>query len=242
MWCNEESGCCGVCVSPPLPKSSNFPKQEVSSELKIFSWAHASAAKPPEEGIMRICAIVLSLFLLAPAIAASAQHLELGGFGSYGNFDLPPFPASAVGLGGRVDVGLVSHLALEGEASYDFKHPSVQILVNGLSTNVTTLRLGVVHENGGFKVQSKKGSFFLFFKGGILNFLPDVRTTTVVNAVTKSQPQSGNSLTESVFYPGGGISFYAGPLGMRVDAGDEIYWDNGAHHNLRVTFGPTIRF
>lgn len=191
---------------------------------------------------MRIRTILLLSWLLAPALAASAQHLELGAFGSYGNFDLPPFPASAVGVGGRVDVGLVSHLALEGEASYDFKHPSVQVLVNGLSTSVTTLRLGVVHANGGFKLQSKKGSFFLFFKGGVLNFLPDVRTTTVVNAILKNQPRTGTSFTEAVFYPGGGISFYAGPLGMRVDAGDEIYWDNGAHHNLRVTFGPTIRF
>lgn len=191
---------------------------------------------------MTIRTILLLSLLMILAIAASAQHVELGGFGSYGKFDVPPFPGNAFGLGGRVDVGLVSHLALEGEASYDFKHPGVQIVANGLTTSVTTLRLGIIHANGGFKLQSKKGSFFLFFKGGVLDFLPDVRTTTVINTILNNQPRSGTSFTESVFYPGAGISFYAGPLGMRVDAGDEIYWDNGAHHNLRVTFGPTIRF
>jgi hypothetical protein len=27
-----------------------------------------------------------------------------------------------------------------------------------------------------------------------------------------------------------------------VDVGDEIYFQNGAHNNLRITFGPSIRF
>ena len=33
-----------------------------------------------------------------------------------------------------------------------------------------------------------------------------------------------------------------GPIGFRLDVGDEIYFNDSAHHNLRVTFGPTIRF
>jgi hypothetical protein len=45
-----------------------------------------------------------------------------------------------------------------------------------------------------------------------------------------------------VFYPGGGIEAYLGPIGLRVDVGDETYFQSGAHHNLRVTFGPQIRF
>jgi len=27
-----------------------------------------------------------------------------------------------------------------------------------------------------------------------------------------------------------------------MEAGDEIWVDNGAYNNLRVTFGPTLRF
>jgi hypothetical protein len=46
----------------------------------------------------------------------------------------------------------------------------------------------------------------------------------------------------AVFYPGGGAEAFWGPIGLRLDVGDEMYFNNGAHNNLRVTFGPTIRF
>jgi len=188
----------------------------------------------------RIC---LALTLLVSSPVAFAQHVELGAFGSYGNFDIPPFPATAVGVGGRIDLNLRSWLVLEGEGSYDFKHPRVQIIGTGVAQfNVNTLSLGVVHGNGGFKFQFKGGSYFVFVKGGVLDFQPQVRTTSLIGAVVGSPQTTVNSFTEEVFYPGAGIGFHAGPLGIRVDAGDEIYWDDGAKHNLRVTFGPTIRF
>ena len=44
------------------------------------------------------------------------------------------------------------------------------------------------------------------------------------------------------FYPGGGIEFFVGWFGMRFEAGDEMFFDNGVNHNLRVTAGPVIRF
>jgi hypothetical protein len=47
---------------------------------------------------------------------------------------------------------------------------------------------------------------------------------------------------DAVFYPGGGAEAFWGPFGLRLDAGDEIYFNNGARNNLRVAFGPTIRF
>jgi hypothetical protein len=30
--------------------------------------------------------------------------------------------------------------------------------------------------------------------------------------------------------------------GLRLDIGDEIYFNHGTHNNLRVAFGPVIRF
>jgi hypothetical protein len=46
-----------------------------------------------------------------------------------------------------------------------------------------------------------------------------------------------------VLYPGVGLGFRAGPLGIRFDAGDEIIWINGtAENSFRLTFGPTFRF
>ena len=43
-------------------------------------------------------------------------------------------------------------------------------------------------------------------------------------------------------YPGGGMEGLAGPIGLRVDVGDEIIFSNGAHHNWKVTFGPVLHF
>jgi hypothetical protein len=38
------------------------------------------------------------------------------------------------------------------------------------------------------------------------------------------------------------VEGFVGPVGLRLEVGDDIYFDNGARNNLRVTFGPTIRF
>jgi hypothetical protein len=45
-----------------------------------------------------------------------------------------------------------------------------------------------------------------------------------------------------VLYWGGGLQGHLGPIGLRLDVGDEIYFNNGSHHNLRVAFGPVFRF
>jgi len=44
------------------------------------------------------------------------------------------------------------------------------------------------------------------------------------------------------FYPAGGIEGFIGPAGLRLEVGDGIYVNNGNYNNLRVTFGPHIRF
>jgi len=50
------------------------------------------------------------------------------------------------------------------------------------------------------------------------------------------------SSVNAVFYPGGGLEGHLGPVGLRLDVGDEMYFNSGAHHNLRMAFGPYIRF
>jgi hypothetical protein len=48
--------------------------------------------------------------------------------------------------------------------------------------------------------------------------------------------------TNAVFYPGGGLEFFKGRIGLRLEAGDAMYFFNGANHNLKVSVGPQIRF
>jgi len=51
-----------------------------------------------------------------------------------------------------------------------------------------------------------------------------------------------NGDTQFALYPGAGVEGFWGPFGMRLEVGDEIYFDNGARNNLKVTVGPVIRF
>jgi hypothetical protein len=46
----------------------------------------------------------------------------------------------------------------------------------------------------------------------------------------------------AALYPAGGVEAILGPLGLRLEAGDEMYFNRGTHNNLRITFGPTLRF
>ena len=39
-----------------------------------------------------------------------------------------------------------------------------------------------------------------------------------------------------------GVEGFIGRVGLRLEVGDEIYLNNGTFNNLRVTFGPHIRF
>ena len=51
-----------------------------------------------------------------------------------------------------------------------------------------------------------------------------------------------NGNTQLAVYPGIGLESFWGPIGLRVDGGDGIYYDHGARHNIKASFGPVFRF
>jgi len=191
---------------------------------------------------MRITTLLSACALLTGI--ASAQHVELGAFFDYGRPTIPNFSANAFGAGGRLDINLHRFLQAEIDAAYDVKYANFLVTTTSASVALTNSEMGILHMNGGLKVQTAGGSFFLFAKGGANQYFPEQTIQTVAgNPITVSKSVSSpDSFIHGVFYPGGGIGFHAGPLGIRLDVGDEIYWSSGAHHNLRVTFGPTLRF
>jgi hypothetical protein len=85
---------------------------------------------------------------------------------------------------------------------------------------------------------------------------PDVRTGAVLRdgqggflnfaggnpSFTNQVGSFGSNGTFSVFYPGGGLEAYLGKIGLRLDISDEIYFNDGANNNLKIEFGPHIRF
>jgi hypothetical protein len=95
----------------------------------------------------------------------------------------------------------------------------------------------------GPKLQSGGGTLraFLTVKGGADDFIFSSAPVTFGTFTSSVSALRANSVV-GVVYPGGGIEAYLGPIGLRVDVGDEIYFQSRAHNNLRITFGPSIRF
>ncbi len=185
-------------------------------------------------------AILLALLLLAPAMFAQEEHGEFGVFANYTKFHNLN-NQNFWGLGGRLAFNLNKWAQLEGSMSYDFER------------NFTTSTPGVTgtFQRSGFRIldglfgpkfQTGAGPFKVFFttKAGFDNFSvtnkgPASGFTTAVTNVP-----SGN--THFAFYPGGGVELFAHWFGVRADVGDEMYWESGAKHNLRITVGPQFRW
>jgi hypothetical protein len=194
---------------------------------------------------MKRLSILLLLFSLLGVPALFAQdHGEIGVYADYTRLKNAN-NLNMYGVGGRIGFNVHPNVALEAEAGYNFEQSfsTPTISTNGVSgTTRSSLRL----TNGLFgpKIQLTRNfpiRPFIVLKGGFLRFGTNNGPATFGNAgLTPSAFK--NADVNGVFYPGGGIELFAGPIGIRADVGDEMYFDNGANHNLRFTIGPHIRF
>jgi len=184
---------------------------------------------------------ILALAFAVPS-AFAQNHGEVGAFAELFRLNTANPTINFVGLGGRVGINVHNNIQLEAEMGYDFKRSFSSTFSNGVNTSVVTSRLRALHGLFGPKIQTGGGPVRLFgtIKGGFLNF-----GVSNQNAPAGFVNQVGNLTTDNTFgvlYPGGGVEAYLGPIGLRAEVGDEIYFNNGANSNLRVTFGPSIRF
>jgi hypothetical protein len=83
--------------------------------------------------------------------------------------------------------------------------------------------------------------FFVTGKVGFVRFTESSAAVTLGNFGNAVSGVGGPG-THLAVYPGAGFEGFWGPFGLRLEAGDEIYLNNGTFHNLRVTFGPQFRF
>lgn len=185
--------------------------------------------------IAAIAALTLLLAAAAPAFAQE-EHVTIGAFADYTRLHHAD-NANFWGFGGRVGFNVHPNVQLEGEMSYDFERAFVTTTTTGgiVSTNTSNLRL--LHGLFGPKFYAGSGGFKVFgtLKGGFLNFSTNSNLADQFGTFA-----SGD--TNGVFYPGGGIEVFGGPIGFRVEVGDLMYFDRGANHNLRLTIGPQFRF
>ena len=169
------------------------------------------------------------------------DHAEIGAFVNYYRLADPGPTRDFLGLGGRLAFGIRPSVQLEAEMAYDFKRDYVNTSDTGGSGSVTNTRLRVLHGFFGPKFQTGSGAFRAFLTGkvGFDNF-----------GVTNQNAPSGfvnsiglaNGATYFAVYPAGGIEAFAGPIGIRLEVGDDLFFHGGAHNNLRASIGPQFRF
>jgi hypothetical protein len=200
----------------------------------------------------RILLFVVLAFCLFASSRMTAQtppsdfdsnHVEIGAFADYFRLATPNPAINFVGAGGRLAFNVHPNIQLEAEMSYDFARNFTSTFSNGVTTQFVTTNLRPLTGLFGPKFQAgTSGPVRVFVTGkvGFVNFSTSPQNaaagfTSALGAIT-----TGN--TKVALYPGGGIEGFWGPFGLRLEGGDEIYLDNGTHNNLKVTFGPALRF
>jgi len=193
----------------------------------------------------RSCILFLLAFGMAvPSLMAQegGNHVEVGVFADYFNLSRTTPNINFVGVGGRAAFNVRDNVQIEAEMAYDFKRNFTTTFSDGITTQFVSTDLRPLHALFGPKISTGGGPFRVFgtFKAGLINF-----STSNQNASSGFQSAIGDVTTgntSAAIMPGVGLEGFFGPIGLRADVGDEIYFKNGTHNNLRVTFGPTFRF
>jgi hypothetical protein len=190
--------------------------------------------------------VITALFFAVPMLVAQdsdhMDHVELGAFVNYFRLSDPGPTKNFIGLGGRAAFGIRPSIQLEAEMAYDFKRNYTNTFNNGAVTSATvTTGMRTLHGFFGPKFQTGSGAFRAFITGkvGFDNFSVSNQNAPAgfVNSVGLT-----DGATYFALYPAGGIEAFAGPIGIRLEVGDDIFFNNGAHNNLRASIGPQFRF
>jgi hypothetical protein len=190
--------------------------------------------------------LLVGVFFVLPgtvfAQSHDSDHVQVGVFADYFRLDRTDPSLNFVGVGGRLAFNVHPNVALEGEMAYDFERSYTNIFDNGVTQTFDRSKTHILHGLFGPKFQTSSGPVRLFATGkvGLISFTTNNQGTTA--GFRSALGAVGNGDAKFAVYPGGGVEGFIGPVGLRLEVGDEIYFDDGARNNLRVTFGPTFRF
>ena len=189
---------------------------------------------------------VMCLAIIVPTASAQEDNKNHGNFGVFFDYNrlggIQGTHPNMLGVGGRLGVNVRPHIVLEGEMAYDFERSVTSNVTAGGITNTTRSNLRLLTGLFGPKIQTTGPvRVFALLKGGFVNFgVGGAATAGTINN------QIGNIIdgnTNGVFYPGGGVEFNVGWLGVRAEAGDQIWFLSGkTQNNLHIAVGPQIRF
>jgi hypothetical protein len=177
------------------------------------------------------------------AAAQEGQHVQVGVFADY--LRLGRTDTNFGGVGARLGFQAYKQLKFEAEMSYDFDQAFTEGFTNTSNGSVSIHRTGMRVLHGEFGPRLNIGRHriqpFVTLKGGFIDFRLNNAPATVGTFFSSVNGLRADNVN-GVFYPGGGLQGHLGPLGMRLDIGDEMYFNHGTHNNLRISFGPTFRF
>jgi hypothetical protein len=187
--------------------------------------------------------VALGVTIVPGMRAQEFDRVQVGAYADY--FRMNETSSNFAGLGGRFGISVLPHTKLEAEMSYDFNQVFSEGFTNTSGGTVTFQNTGMraLHGLFGPKVELGHSMFrpFVELKGGFVNFQFDARPAsfdTFVSSVENLRSQNING----VLMPGAGLEGRLGPLGIRMDVGDEVYFNHGTRHNFRLMFGPFVRF
>jgi hypothetical protein len=189
--------------------------------------------------------IVIAIVLCGSSPRLLAQErVEIGIFLDY--LGISQTNTNNLGVGGRFSYRIHRKVMIEGELAYDYGinfHEAYRNITNGDITAIERTSIGVTHGLFGPTLQPDKGRFrpFITLKGGFMDFRlsPSLLPLSTVESTLLGLRTSSLNVA---MYPGAGVEASLGPVGLRLELGDDIYFNSGAHNNLRVTFGPILRF
>ena len=177
------------------------------------------------------------------AFAQENEHVQVGVFADY--YRVSQTDTDLLGVGGRASFVAYRRLKFEAEMAYDFSRAFTEGFIDNSNGTVIVQRtnMRVIHGLFGPRINLGRHAIqpFITAKGGLVNFRLDNSPATF-GTFTSSVSGLRENNVMGTFYPGGGLEGHLGPIGLRLDIGDEMYFTNTTHHNLRVTFGPIIRF
>jgi hypothetical protein len=177
------------------------------------------------------------------AFAQDNEHVQVGVFADY--FRLSQTDTDLLGVGGRASFVAYKRLKFEAEMSYDFSRAFTEGFTDNSTGNVIVQRtnLRVIHGLFGPRINLGRHAVqpFVTAKGGLINFRLDNSPATFGTFASSVSGLRENNVM-GTFFAGGGLEGHLGPIGLRLDIGDEMYFNNGTHSNLKATFGPVIRF
>lgn len=212
---------------------------------QLFGCIYSYLESPEVSRMVRaVFRVALLLVVLVVSHAGAQSRMEAGLSLDYLN--ISQTKTANIGLDGRFGYRIHPRVMLEGELAYDYGVNFNELFVNVVNGNTSAIErtsIGVTHGLFGPMLQPARGHLrpFVTMKGGFVDFrlspslLPySSEISSVLNLRTSN--------LNAALYPAGGAELSLGPVGLRFEAGDLVYFNHGGHNNLRITFGPILRF